>query len=129
MFFDSILIKRETRVSWRMFIWGDVCMEIFLVIHRQKACWLANSLVKQKQLTKKMRRWPESVQATYPTSNAKSLACDTANEHALTFTRETCSCSQTAVQWNQWHWSIHLYSNGREHNSDSKLPHVWIYGS
>ena len=34
----------------------------------------------------------------YPTSNAKSLACDTANEHALTCTRETCSCSQTAVQ-------------------------------
>ena len=28
----------------------------------------------------------------YPTSNAKSLACDTANEHALTCTRETCSC-------------------------------------
>ena len=38
----------------------------------------------------------------YPTNNAKSLACDTANEHALTCTRETCSCSQTAVQWNQW---------------------------
>ena len=37
-----------------------------------------------------------------PTSNAKSLACDTANEHALTCTREACSCSQTAVQWNQW---------------------------
>ena len=35
-------------------------------------------------------------------SNAKSLACDTANEHALTCTRETCSCSQTAAQWNQW---------------------------
>ena len=31
-------------------------------------------------------------------SNAKSLACDTENEHALTCTRETCSCSQTAVQ-------------------------------
>ena len=44
----------------------------------------------------------KSSQATYPTSNAKSLACDTANEHALTCTRETCSCSQTAVQWNQW---------------------------
>ena len=58
-------------------------------------------------------------QATYPTSNAKSLACDTANEHALTCTRETCSCSQTAVQWNQWRWSIHMYSNGREHYSDS----------
>ena len=39
---------------------------------------------------------------TYPTSNAKSLASDTPNEHALTCTRETCSCSQTAVQWNQW---------------------------
>ena len=38
----------------------------------------------------------------YPTSNAKSLACDTAYEHALTCTRETCSCSQAAVQWNQW---------------------------
>ena len=25
--------------------------------------------------------------ATYPTSNAKSLACDTANKHALTWTR------------------------------------------
>ena len=25
-----------------------------------------------------------SSKATYPTSNAKSLACDTANEHALT---------------------------------------------
>ena len=35
-------------------------------------------------------------------SNAKSLACDTGNEHALTCTRETCSCSQTAFQWNQW---------------------------
>ena len=35
-------------------------------------------------------------------SNAKSLAFDTANEHALTCTREACSCSQTAVQWNQW---------------------------
>ena len=44
----------------------------------------------------------KSSQATYPTSNAKSLACDTANEHALTCTREACSCSQTAVQWNQW---------------------------
>ena len=44
----------------------------------------------------------KSSQATYPTSNAKSLACDTANEHALTCTRETCSCSLTAVQWNQW---------------------------
>ena len=31
-------------------------------------------------------------------NNAKSLACDTANEHALTCTGETCSCSQTAVQ-------------------------------
>ena len=30
--------------------------------------------------------------------NAKSLACDTENEHALTCTRETYSCSQTAVQ-------------------------------
>ena len=37
--------------------------------------------------------------ATYPTSDAKSLTCDTANEHALTCTKETCSCSQTAVQW------------------------------
>ena len=27
------------------------------------------------------------------------MACDTANEHALTCTRETCSCSQTAVQY------------------------------
>ena len=34
--------------------------------------------------------------------NAKSLAFDTANENALTCTRETCSCSQTPVQWNQW---------------------------
>ena len=49
--------------------------------------------------------------------NAKSLACDTANEHALTCTRETCSCSQTAVQWNQRRWSIHTH--GREHYSDS----------
>ena len=31
--------------------------------------------------------------ATYPTSNAKSLACDTANEHALTCTRESYSYS------------------------------------
>ena len=31
-------------------------------------------------------------------SNAKSLACDTVNEHALTCTKETCSCSQTAVK-------------------------------
>ena len=52
----------------------------------------------------------KSSEATYPTSNAKSLACDTANEHTLTCTRETCSCSQTAVQWNQWRWSIHTYS-------------------
>ena len=37
-----------------------------------------------------------------PTINAKSLACDTENEHALTCTRETCSCSQKSVQWNQW---------------------------
>ena len=28
--------------------------------------------------------------ATHPTSSAKSLSCDTANEHALTCTRETC---------------------------------------
>ena len=28
----------------------------------------------------------KSSQATYPTSNAKSLACDTANEYALTCT-------------------------------------------
>ena len=61
----------------------------------------------------------KSSEATYPTSNAKSLACDTANEHALTCTREKCSCSQTAVQWNQWRWSVHTYSNGREHYSDS----------
>ena len=40
----------------------------------------------------------KSSYATYLTSNAKSLACDTANEHALTCTREACSCSQTAVQ-------------------------------
>ena len=46
--------------------------------------------------------------ATYPIINAKSQACDTANEHALTCTRETCSCSQTAVQRNQWRWSIHI---------------------
>ena len=49
--------------------------------------------------------------STYDDFNAKSLACDTANEHALTCTRETCSCSQTAVQWNQWRCSIHTYSN------------------
>ena len=61
----------------------------------------------------------KSSYATYPTSNAKSLTCDTANEHALTCTTEACSCSQTAVQWNQWRWSIHMYSNGREHYSDS----------
>ena len=36
------------------------------------------------------------------TSKAKSLVCDKANEHALTCTREACSCSQTAVQWNQY---------------------------
>ena len=40
----------------------------------------------------------KSSYSKYPTSNAKSLACDTANEHALTCTRETCSYSQTAVQ-------------------------------
>ena len=27
-----------------------------------------------------------------------------------TGTRETCSCSQTAAQWNQWRWSIHTYT-------------------
>ena len=52
------------------------------------------------------------LQSNYSTS---MLACDTANEHALTCTRETCSCSQTAVQWNQWRWSTHTYSNSREH--------------
>ena len=52
-------------------------------------------------------------------SNAKSLICDTSNEHALTCTRDTCSYSHTAVKWNQWRWSIHTYSNGREHYSDS----------
>ena len=36
-------------------------------------------------------------QATYQTSNAKSLACATVNEHALICTRDKCSCSQTAV--------------------------------
>ena len=35
------------------------------------------------------------------TSN-HSLPCDTVNENSLTCTREICSCSQTAVQWNQW---------------------------
>ena len=40
--------------------------------------------------------------ATCLTGNAKSLACDTANEHALTCNRETCSCNLSAVQWNQW---------------------------
>ena len=33
-----------------------------------------------------------------PTSNAKSLACDIDNEHELACNRETCICSQTAVQ-------------------------------
>ena len=47
----------------------------------------------------------KSSQATNPTSNVKSLACDTANEHALTCTREARNCSQTAVQWNQWRWN------------------------
>ena len=32
-------------------------------------------------------------------SNSKSLVCETASEHALTCIRETCSCSQTAVQY------------------------------
>ena len=52
--------------------------------------------------TNNLRLKLKSSGITYPTSNAKSLACDTVNEHALTCTRETCSCSQTAVQWNQW---------------------------
>ena len=60
-------------------------------------------------------------------SNVKSLVCDTANEHALTCTRETCSCCQTSVQWNKWQWSIYTYSNGREHYSDSWLPHEWMH--
>ena len=47
------------------------------------------------------------LKATYPFSNTKLLACDTANEHALTCIRET------------WRLSIHIYSNGREHYSDS----------
>ena len=54
----------------------------------------------------------KSSYTTYPTSNAKSLTCDTANEHALTCSKETCS--QTAVQWNQWQLSIHTHSNGKE---------------
>ena len=57
--------------------------------------------------------------ATYPANNAKSLACDTANEPALPCIRETCSCSHTAVQQNQWRWSVHTYSNGTEHYSTS----------
>ena len=53
------------------------------------------------QVNSKSWRWSDlfngvevklkSSEATYPTGNAKSLACDTANEHALTCTRETCS--------------------------------------
>ena len=42
-----------------------------------------------------LSRLLKSSWATYPTSKDKSPACDTANEHALTCTRETCSCSQT----------------------------------
>ena len=60
-------------------------------------------------------------------SNTKSLACDTANERTLTCTSDTCSYSQKAVQWNKWRWSIHIYRNGREHYSDSWLPHVCTY--
>ena len=68
-------------------------------------CWWKLLLkLKSTYPTKFKFTYPTKVKfkATYPTSNAKSLACDTANEHALTCTRETCSCSQTAVQWNQW---------------------------
>ena len=46
----------------------------------------------------KLKKLKSFYKATYPTSEAKSLAYDTANEHALTCTRETCSCSQKAVQ-------------------------------
>ena len=73
---------------------------------------------KIKQICGNVKKLKSSY-ASYSTSNAKSLACDTANEHALTCTRETCSCSQTAEQWNQCRRSIHTYSNGREHYSDS----------
>ena len=59
----------------------------------------------------------KSSKTTYPTSNEKSLACDTANEHALTCTRE--ACRQLSNGTNGDDLSIHTYSNGREHYSDS----------
>ena len=61
------------------------------------------------QLIKVLKLELKKSYAICPTSNAKSLACDTTNEYALTYTREPFSCSQTAVQWNQL--SIHTYSN------------------
>ena len=58
-----------------------------------------------------------------------NMLMNTANGHEPTCTRKTCSCSQTAVQWNQWRLSVHTYSNGREHYSDSWLQYINSYMS
>ena len=50
----------------------------------------------------KVKHVIHKLKVIYPTINDKSLACDPVNEHALTCTRETCSCSQSPVQWNKW---------------------------
>ena len=45
-------------------------------------CWLWDTMLIYFYAVKVKLRLKSS-QATYPTSNAKSLGCDTANEHAL----------------------------------------------
>ena len=55
----------------------------------------------------------------------KSLACDTANEHALTCTIERHAAAvrqlSNGTNGNDL-YSIHTFINGREHYSDSKPP-------
>ena len=53
----------------------------------------------------------------YPTSNAKSLACGTVNEHALE--RYAAAVRQLSNGTNGDDLYIATYSNGREHYSDS----------
>ena len=68
----------------------------------------------------------KSSYATYPTSNAKSLACDTANEHALE--RHAAAVRQLSNGTNGDDRCMYsnddpcMYSNGREHYSIISLP-------
>ena len=60
----------------------------------------------------------KSSYATYPTCSAKSLACDTANEHARE--RHAAAVRQRSNGTNaDYLMPIIYYLNGREHYSDS----------